>query len=464
MILIGKLDELNLHSRFIVSLRSISLESKYHSIVLYAVDKEPPTAADGDLDPEKELSRRLDSVELSSDQAAAREWHAMEEECPHLGASMAEADIEIEDDAVIAICSGLKCDQRVATTSYDFNLRTGESSSGLTACVLSTAVKEGKLYIGHPDGATDWTLISVRPVSQRFAIPNLDAVKLESSIQSLERPRPESLVEWGALILRTANPDLKVNLTRHAIGLFRKGDIPILASSATPKEFTLPPDTPCREAVQMVRPGDVLKRGKGGSVANRIKLLHALANIELWAIDLAWDIITRFAQEQINGQLLPRAFFTDFGKVAEDEAKHFTLLREALRRLGSDWGELPIHDGLWQSARDTSHSLISRLCIIHLVHEARGLDVNPTQIKRVRDAGDLETAQSLEIIHADEVTHVAAGHRWLCHICNNSVPKTAPVTVFRKEVEVHFFGKLKPPFNVEDRARAGLDPSFYQDL
>jgi uncharacterized ferritin-like protein (DUF455 family) len=66
----------------------------------------------------------------------------------------------------------------------------------------------------------------------------------------------------------------------------------------------------------MVRPGDVLKRGKGGSVANRIKLLHALANIELWAIDLAWDIITRFAQEQINGQLLPRAFFTDFGKVS----------------------------------------------------------------------------------------------------------------------------------------------------
>ncbi|KAH9454263.1 hypothetical protein Pst134EB_014354 [Puccinia striiformis f. sp. tritici] len=95
---------------------------------------------------------------------------------------------------------------------------------------------------------------------------------------------------------------------------------------------------------------------------------------------------------------------------------------------------------------------------------ARGLDVNPTQIKRVRDAGDLETAKSLEIIHTDEVTHVAAGHRWLCYICNNSVPKTAPVAVFRKEVETHFFGKLKPPFNVEDRTKAGLDPSFYEDL
>ncbi|OAV94792.1 hypothetical protein PTTG_11783 [Puccinia triticina 1-1 BBBD Race 1] len=453
MILIGKLDELNAHSRFIVSLRSISLESKYHSIVIYGVDKEHPTPIGSDVDADTALATRSpDSVALASH---TREWHAMEEECPHLGASMAEAEIEIEDDGVIAICPW---------HNYDFNLRTGESSSGLTACVLPTAVKEGNLYIEHPTGATDWTLISVRPVSQRFAIPSLDAEKLESSIQSLERPRPESLVEWGALILRTANPDLKVNLTRHAVGLFRKGDIPILPLSATPEQFALPPETPCREAVQMVRPGDVLKRGKGGSLANRIKLLHALANIELWAIDLAWDIITRFAQEKTNGKALPRAFFTDFGKVAEDEAKHFTLLREALRRLGSDWGELPIHDGLWQSARDTSHSLISRICIIHLVHEARGLDVNPTQIKRVRDAGDLETARSLEIIHADEVTHVAAGHRWLCYICNNSVPKTAPVTVFRNEVKTHFFGKLKPPFNVEDRAKAGLDPSFYEDV
>ncbi|POW17988.1 hypothetical protein PSTT_00211 [Puccinia striiformis] len=432
MILIGKLEDLNAHSRYIVSLRSVSLESKYHSIVIYAVDREHPTLIQPELD-EKDLIKKLDSMDLGSH---AREWHAMEEECPHLG----------------------------------------ESSSGLTACVLSTTVKEDKLYIDHPGGATDWTLISVRPVSQRFAIPNLDTEKLESSIQSLERPRPESLVEWGALILRTANPDLKVNLTRHAVGLFRKGEISILPLPTVPDEFSIPPETPCRESVQMVRPGEVLKRGKGGSVGNRIKLLHALANIELWAIDLAWDIITRFAKETINGKSLPRAFFTDFGKVAEDEAKHFTLLREALRRLGSDWGELPIHDvvkflhdllrtqGLWQSARDTSHSLISRLCIIHLVHEARGLDVNPTQIKRVRDAGDLETAKSLEIIHTDEVTHVAAGHRWLCYICNNSVPKTAPVAVFRKEVETHFFGKLKPPFNVEDRTKAGLDPSFYEDL
>ncbi|KNZ64118.1 hypothetical protein VP01_10659g1, partial [Puccinia sorghi] len=89
---------------------------------------------------------------------------------------------------------------------------------------------------------------------------------------------------------------IAVNLTRHAVGLFRKGDIPILAPTTAPKEFSLPPDTPCRESVHTVRPGDVAKRGQGGSIANRTKLLHALANIESWAIDLAWDIITRFAR------------------------------------------------------------------------------------------------------------------------------------------------------------------------
>lgn len=65
----------------------------------------------------------------------------------------------------------------------------------------------------------------------------------------------------------------------------------------------------------MVKPEDAGRRGKGGNIANRIKLLHALANIELWAIDLAWDIMVRFAQEELNGQKLPRAFFTDFCKV-----------------------------------------------------------------------------------------------------------------------------------------------------
>lgn len=125
-------------------------------------------------------------------------------------------------------------------------------------------------------------------------------------------------------------------------------------------------------------------------------------------IDLAWDIIARFGPMH---QSLPPAFFADWTKVALDESKHFSLLSARLSALGSAYGALPVHAGLWQSAADTSHSLRARLAIIHLVHEARGLDVNPGTIEKFRKQQDKESVQVLEVIHADEVTHVTAGHR-----------------------------------------------------
>lgn len=59
-----------------------------------------------------------------------------------------------------------------------------------------------------------------------------------------------------------------------------------------------------------------------------------------------------------------------------------------MKELGTDYGDLPVHHGLWESAHETSHSLFSRLAIIHLVHEARGLDTNPRQIQRCKAAGE----------------------------------------------------------------------------
>lgn len=71
----------------------------------------------------------------------------------------------------------------------------------------------------------------------------------------------------------------------------------------------------------MVDPGRI-RRGKGGTQSSRVALLHSLANIEQWAIDLAWDIIARFFNVQFpDGTKLPNEFFIDFVKVARDEAK-----------------------------------------------------------------------------------------------------------------------------------------------
>lgn len=146
-------------------------------------------------------------------------------------------------------------------------------------------------------------------------------------------------------------------------------------------------------------------------------------------IDLAWDIIARFARCEINGAVLPDDFIRDWAKVAEDEAKHFSLLVALLDRRGVQYGDHTVHAGLWDSAIETAHSLRSRLAIVAMVHEARGLDVNPVTIEKFRKAGDLEAVAALEIIHNDEVTHVTAGHKWFSWVCEQQ--GVDPIQAFR---------------------------------
>ena len=172
-----------------------------------------------------------------------------------------------------------------------------------------------------------------------------------------------------------------------------------------------------------------------------------------------WDIIARFGPADKS---LPLQFFSDFTKVALDESKHFSLLSARLVSLASFYGSHPVHGALWDSARASSTSLASRLAIIHLVHEARGLDVNPSTIAKFRAAGDTESVEVLEVIHLDEITHVTAGHRWFTWVCERE--GWDAVAKFREEVRMHFGGRVKGPFNEEDRRKAGLTKEFYEDL
>ncbi|GJP40046.1 hypothetical protein CLOM_g24336 [Closterium sp. NIES-68] len=179
------------------------------------------------------------------------------------------------------------------------------------------------------------------------------------------------------------------------------------------------PDRPARDdTVRVVAARDMPRRGKGGSQQSRLALLHSLVHIESWAVDLAWDIIARFGR----AQRMPRTFFSDFVQVAADEARHFRLLAARLQALGSNYGALPAHDGLWESAAATAGDLKARLAIEHCVHEARGLDVVPQTIERFRAGGDSETAELLErVVYPEEITHCAAGRRWFTFLCLREV-------------------------------------------
>jgi uncharacterized ferritin-like protein (DUF455 family) len=198
------------------------------------------------------------------------------------------------------------------------------------------------------------------------------------------------------------------------------------------------------------------RRGKGGTEAGRIALIHALAHIEFVAIDLAFDLVGRF------GGHFPRGFADDWMRVAAEEAVHFALLDRRLHELGSFYGAHPAHDGLWEAAEETAHDPLARLAVVPMVLEARGLDITPQTIERFIGAGDSKTANILKRILGDEIRHVAAGVRWFSHAC--AIRGDSPSNVWRMLVSAHFRGSLKPPFNDSARAAAGLTMEFYGEV
>ena len=199
------------------------------------------------------------------------------------------------------------------------------------------------------------------------------------------------------------------------------------------------------------------KRRAFGSPAGRIALLHALAHIELNAIDLAWDLVARFCSEP-----LPRAFFDDWVGIAAEEAMHFDLLARRLADFGAGYGDLPAHDGLWESATATAGDLLARLAVVPLVLEARGLDVTPGMAAQLEQVGDGQSAAVLQRIHRDEIGHVAAGIRWFDRLCR--MRTLTPEEVFHDRIRHYFKGELKPPFNREARAAAGFPAHYYEPL
>ncbi len=260
---------------------------------------------------------------------------------------------------------------------------------------------------------------------------------------------PEPLAAGAEAVLRTADPWTKAARSRALAALWRAGALEIGRAD--------PPTRPARpEAPALVDPRATPKRGPG-SLEGRIALIHAVAHIELNAIDLHWDVIARFAEHR-----LPRGFFDDWARAADEEAKHFQLLSARLTALGSWYGALAAHAGLWRSAEATQDDLLARLAVVPMVLEARGLDVTPGMIDAFRAAGDADTVAALEVIYAEEVGHVAYGSKWFHFLCGRADQDPKPA--FHDLVRRYFQGALKPPFNDVKRAEAGLPLDFYWPL
>lgn len=217
------------------------------------------------------------------------------------------------------------------------------------------------------------------------------------------------------------------------------------------------PERPGRPEKPALVPPKATEKRSLHTLAGRIAMLHALAHIELNAVDLALDIVARFASEPV-----PHSFFDGWMRVAFEEAKHFRMVRDRLKALGADYGDMPAHDGLWQAAHSTRNDLTARLAVVPLILEARGLDVTPSLQDKMRETGDIESADVLKVIYEDEKGHVAVGAKWFRFLCARE--KKDPAATFKALVRANFRGALKAPFNDVARAEAGLTPSFYRSL
>lgn len=247
--------------------------------------------------------------------------------------------------------------------------------------------------------------------------------------------------------LLTADPRAKCFAARAAARDWRLGKLEWRFDVAMPDAPAWP------EAPELLPPGQMPKRRKGGSEQGRLALWHALAHIEFVAIDLALDMAGRF------GETMGAEFVGDFLSVAADEAMHFALLARKLESLGSHYGALPAHAGLWEAAHDTRHDVAARLAVVPMVLEARGLDVTPATLERVRAAGDQNGAKILTRILDDEIRHVAFGTKHFLRCAE--MMRQPPESLWQSLVKQHFHGAIKPPFNDSARLAAGLSRDFY---
>lgn len=206
------------------------------------------------------------------------------------------------------------------------------------------------------------------------------------------------------------------------------------------------PDPGRPEKPLLVSPKELPKR-RLGSPEGHAALMHSIAHIEFNAVNLALDAIYRF-------QEMPKKYYLDWLGVAGEESYHFQMIREHLYHLGYEYGDMVAHDGLWMTTYETDHDPLVRMALVPRTLEARGLDVTPPMIQKLRSIGDKRGVEILKILLRDEIGHVEVGTRWFRHICAER--NLNPFNTFQEIIENYYHGDLRGPFNYEARQQAGF--------
>lgn len=204
---------------------------------------------------------------------------------------------------------------------------------------------------------------------------------------------------------------------------------------------------PGRPARPELVPPRLVGRRSMATVEGRAMLIHALAHIEFNATNLALDALWRFPG-------MPAGYYTDWLRVASEEAIHFSMLSAHLQTLGFQYGDFAAHDSLWEMVERTREDIVARMALVPRTLEARGLDAIPPLRAKLAQAGDLAAAKILDRILQDEIGHVAIGNHWYVYLCDQQ--GLEPRAAYDALAARYRAPALKGPFNIEARRLAGF--------
>jgi uncharacterized ferritin-like protein (DUF455 family) len=206
--------------------------------------------------------------------------------------------------------------------------------------------------------------------------------------------------------------------------------------------------------LELVAPKHLKRRGISTQTGRNI-LMHSVAHIEYNAINLALDAAYRFRHQ-------PNAYYCDWLRVAQDEARHFQLINTYLQANDCAYGAYPAHNGLWSMTVETDYDVLARMALVPRVLEARGLDVTPGLITRLQRVEDQAAIDVLQVIYQDEVEHVRIGSQWFKFHCQQRGGN--PQATFKALIQRHFHGQLRGPFNISARLLAGFEQQELDEL
>ena len=184
--------------------------------------------------------------------------------------------------------------------------------------------------------------------------------------------------------------------------------LPKILEAAMNGDAMVVPDLPGRDAEVLPPERHPLKKGLSYR-EGQARLLHDLASIELQAMELALRTLIEYPQA-------PAGFRDELYHITLSEASHLHLCLDGLKKLGFQWGQWPVHLGLW-SAVDKEDALLDRILIVHRYLEGSGLDAGDTLLRRLAGVAESAVHPIVKTIFNDEIGHVEFGSRWYREVC-----------------------------------------------